>query len=101
MKLSFSKTVILDSLWFWDGRAAGEGEAVRPPQTQSGASAQRLPPPVQHSLEGFLGAVCAAQGMEAFRAPGAGVKVLGQGQGLSWEASVTAVLFYSRHRNSL
>lgn len=94
MKLSFSKTVILDSLWFWDGRAAGEGEAVRPPQTQFGAAAQ-------HSLEGFLGAVCAAQGMEAFRVPGTGVKVLGQGQGLSWEASVTAVLFYSRHRNSL
>lgn len=58
-------------------------------------------PPVQHSLEGFLGAVCVAQGMGTFRVPGAGVKVLGQGQGLSWEASVTAVLMYSRPRNSL
>lgn len=58
-------------------------------------------PSVQPGLEGFLRAVCAAQGMEAFRAPRAGVKVLGQGQGLSWEVSATALLVYSRHRNSL
>lgn len=71
------------------------------PRRNLGQRHKGCPPPVQHSLEGFLGAVCAAQGMEAFRAPRAGVKVLGQGQGLSWEASVTAVFMYSWPRNSL